>query len=133
MEITINMLLSILTGIIAGIYSGIIVARMSRFEEIKHEIKRIILNIDFIYSSGKPKIIPRKDITELLLLSCDFCALKHPDSGEQTSILQKEIIDVLDSPPEKSEKMNELYSEWQNRCRNLKPTYRVIFSPKPWV
>jgi len=133
MDISITIMISVLTGVIAGIHSGIVVARMSKFEEVRNQIKRIIWNIDFMYSSDKPEIITRKDISELTFLSSDFYALKHPCAGEQTSILQSEIYKVLNSPPNKFEKMNELYSEWQETCRNLKPGYRVIFSLKPWV
>ncbi len=133
MNISISILIGVLTGVIAGLHSGIVVARMSKFEEVRNQIKRIIWNIDFMYSSGKPEIIARKDISELTFLSSDFYALKHPRAGEQTSVLQGEIDRVLNSPPEKYEEMNELYSEWQKTCKNLKPGYRVIFSLKPWV
>ncbi|MBU2571169.1 MAG: hypothetical protein KJ725_14320 [Gammaproteobacteria bacterium] len=133
MEITINILISVLTGVIAGIYSGIAVARMSKFEEIRNQIKRIILNIDFMYSSEQPKILPKKDVSELLFLSSDFYALKHACAGENTSKLLAEVNNVINVPPQEFEVMNKTYSEWQETCRNLKPNFRVIFSLKPWV
>lgn len=128
-----NILISLLTGIVAGLYSGIVVSRMSKFEEVRHQIKRIILNIDFIYSSDKPEIIVKKDISDLLFLSCDFYALKHKNAGEEVSVLQSEINAVVASPPKEYEKMNNMYSEWQEKCRNLKPNYFIIFSLKPWA
>lgn len=106
---------------------------MSKFEEIRHQVKRIVLNIDFMYSSNNPEIIVRKDISELLFLSCDFYALKHKNAGEELSKLQNEISTVVASPPKEFEKMNSIYSEWQEKCRSLKPNYSIIFSLKPWV
>lgn len=133
MDITINILIGILAGVVAGIHSGTIVARMSKFEEIRNQIKRIVWNIDFTYSSGKPTITPNKKISELIFLSSDLYALKHPTAGKQVSILQNTILSTLQSPPKEFEQMNELYSEWQKVCRNIKPNYRVIFSLNPWV
>ncbi len=128
-----NVLVSILTGILAGIYSGVVVSRMSKFEEIRHQVKRIVLNIDFMYSSDKPEIIARKDVSELLFLSCDFYALKHKNAGEAVSKLQNKINAVVASPPKEFEEMNRIYSKWQEECRKLNPNYSIIFSLKPWV
>lgn len=129
-----NALVGILTGVLAGIHSGVIVARMAKFEEIKNQAKKIILSIDYNYSSDlTPEITTRKDVSELLHLSSDFYALKHKIAGKKLSSLDKEINIVLYSPPKQFEEMNEIYLEWQKSCRELKPNLRVIFSLRPWV
>lgn len=134
MEISIDILMGIIIGIIAGIISGIIVARIAKFEEIRSQVKRIILGIDYIYlSSEQPKITAKKDISELINLSSDFLSLKHTSAGEEVLNLRARIEDTILSPPLTYDEMDEIYGEWQNTCRNLKPNIRVIFKLSFWV
>ena len=120
MEFSINILTSIFIGIFAGVISGIIVARISKFEEIRNQIKRIIWSIDYIYASNEqPKIIPKKDISELIYLSSDLFALKHVQAGNELSRLKAHIEDTISSLPKTYDEMEEIYTKWQNTCKQM--------------
>lgn len=134
MEFSINILIGIFIGIFAGVISGIIVARISKFEEIRNQVKRIIWSINYIYiSNEQPKITAQKDISELIYLSSDFFALKHVGAGNELSNLRAQIGNTISSPPKTCDEMEEIYTEWQNTCRNLKPSRRIIFKLDFWV
>lgn len=134
MELTLNVIISFLAGVVAGIHSGVVVARMAKFEELRNQIKRVIWSIDYFYSlDSPPRVNSQRDVSELLYLSSDLYALKHLSAGDKASSLSQSVSAVLYSPPTESEEMDIIYLEWQKICRELKPNLRVIFSLRPWV
>ncbi|EGL54642.1 hypothetical protein MAMP_01461 [Methylophaga aminisulfidivorans MP] len=108
---------------------------MAKFEEIRNQVKKIILGIDFIQESHEIKFFIKKDITELSALSSDLYAMKHPKSADSVARLFQEINEYIHNYKSlnATETMNQVYTQWQRECRQLRPNYRVIFSLRLWV
>ncbi|WP_040576161.1 hypothetical protein [Methylophaga thalassica] len=134
-DLVLNIFISIIVGVLAGIHSGIVVSRMAKFEEIRNQVKKIILGIDFIQESHEIKFFIKKDITELSALSSDLYAMKHPKSADSVARLFQEINEYIHNYKSlnATETMNQVYTQWQRECRQLRPNYRVIFSLRLWV
>ncbi len=133
-KIIISFFVNIFFAILAGIYSGLVVARFSRFEELRNEVKRIIHGIDYISTEvDLLKIIPKKEPSEILSISSDFLALGHKEAGELASLIMSELSTFRSLPSTKYEQFNEGYIRWQKLCRKMKPNLKVILNLKPWL
>lgn len=132
MEFMLTTIISLITGVVAGIYSGLIVTRVSRFEQLRDEVKRIILSIDYISDGNRVEFKIRRDIADIAFVSSDLLFLGHKVAGDEVWLLFNEISDMLNSRSTTIDDMSKNYSLWQKRCRQLYPNLAIILSLKPW-
>jgi hypothetical protein len=132
MELTLAIIISLVTGVLAGLYSGLIVARISRFEELRNEIKRIILGFEFVYDGQTLELSTKRDPGALVNASSDLIAFGHEAAGNVSLSIYHEMSTVLNVPGA-TYKMAECgFSQWQDSCREMKPNMKVILSLRPW-
>lgn len=132
MEIILAIIISLVTGVTAGIYSGLIVTRVSRFEQLRDEAKRIILSIDYISDGNRVKFKVRRDIADIAFVSSDLIFLGHKAAGDEVWSLFNEVSNMLNSQSTTSENMHKNYPLWQKRCRQLSPNLKIILNLNPW-
>ena len=71
----------------------------------------------------------RKDVSEMVFISCDLLGLGHAQAGDKIMSLETEIRDTLSQASHgrtEFEAFNQRYGEWQARTRKLKPNLLVI-------
>lgn len=124
-----SLLLGMPLGVISGLYSGLVVARITIFEELRTEVKRVILEIDFIVGD-KPQ--PFKGGYRLTMVASEMLAKEHNQAGHSVLELFKEMSSTL-SGRIISAGFSKQYEEWQNRCASIRPNMKVILSLRPWL
>jgi len=114
----IEIVINLGVGLIAGIYAGVVVARVSKLEELKNEAKRIVWGIDFVsVNNSAPELIKRSDTSKFLDISSEMYFLKHKQAGNGINGLSKAIESVLREAPEHSNDIDIYYSTWQRVIR----------------
>lgn len=131
MELTLSIVIGLVTGVLAGLYSGLVVARISRFEELRNEIKRIILGFEFICNGKTLELSMKRNVSEIVHVSCDLIGFGHKAAGEAALSIHGEMSKVL-CLPTTYQTVESCFAEWQKSCRELKPNMKVILSLRPW-
>lgn len=129
MDILINIILSILSGI----YAGLIVARFVKFEEIRAQVKRIVQDIDFMNEgpNGELVIINEPKIRDLDYCYSELLYLKHKNSANVVGSLITAISNTKIAPFQATGDIGDFYIVWQRMVREMAPNIRVLLSPKP--
>lgn len=126
--------LSAPVNILCGFYSGLVVARWARFENLKSEVKRFILAVDYMQEGELCRYTLHKPLGELHWTTSDLLFLKHKAAAEKALTIQSEISDVS-GPPHgvqiTAEEAEARYSRWQRLCREMVPSWSVVLSLKP--
>lgn len=127
----ISLLLGIPIGVMGGLWSGIVVARYTRFSELRNEALRIIRRIDFMQDGEKIKVTNHEDISKFSLIASDFYFLKHQKAGQSISALSQDVLTINQSAANGTISMDNYkiaFLDWQNTVRMLSPKYSVILS-----
>ncbi|WP_344966011.1 hypothetical protein [Oceanisphaera sediminis] len=129
MDILINILLSILSGI----YAGLIVARFVKFEEIRTQVKRVVQDIDFMNEgpNGELVMINEPRIRDLHYCYSELLYLKHKNSADVVGSLITAISSTKIAPGQVTGDIGDFYMVWQSMVRKMVPNIRVLLSPKP--
>lgn len=86
-----SIFIGILTGIISGAYTGLILSKYVLFTSLR----RIVRRINYIDGEGYSNY---ESLSELILISSDFLALKHKRAGEDVMAIFNELnLEVLNS------------------------------------
>ncbi|END5396322.1 hypothetical protein ABMC43_003852 [Salmonella enterica] len=90
-----SIFIGILTGIISGAYTGLILSKYVLFTSLRRETLRIVRRINYIDGEGYSNY---ESLSELILISSDFLALKHMRAGEDVMAIFNELnLEVLNS------------------------------------
>ena len=104
-DLSINIGLSIVTGIISGVYTGLVMAKFTSFCQARLMIVTICREFDAGGTNGvlDSASFPRKD--EIVHHACTLLYLGHKSAGEKALRISKEVCHmksaVDDPPPEK--------------------------------
>lgn len=125
----IEILINLGIGLVAGIYAGLIVARLSKFEELKNEAKRIVWGIDFMsVNNSSTEMIKRSDTAKLLAISGELYFLKHRKAGDSINNLSSAIDGAFRKSPSHSNDIDVYYRTWQKIIRELRPNMLSVLS-----
>lgn len=129
-ELTTNIVVSILKGvqmsgivvsILTGIVTGIIVARLARFENLRSEAQRILRSLEYIsHNRTNVEILNKPDTRLLLHIIADMYALGHKDAGTALAKINSSIVNNPMLQPT-FDQISALDSQWQKEVRELKP------------
>jgi hypothetical protein len=90
-----SVFIGILTGIISGAYTGLILSKYFLFTSLRRETLRIVRRINYIDGEGYSNY---ESLSELILISSDFLALKHKRAGEDVMAIFNELnLEILNS------------------------------------
>ncbi|EGP0462705.1 hypothetical protein IV626_002073 [Salmonella enterica] len=90
-----SIFIGILTGIISGAYTGLILSKYVLFTSLRRETLRIVRRINYIDGEEYSNY---ESLSELILISSDFLALKHKRAGEDVMAIFNELnLEVLNS------------------------------------
>ena len=130
-----GIVLSVPVGVLSGIYSGLIVARMARFEELRNEMRRLIHLIDYGEEQGRFRFLSGQETLRTIparasSIVSDLLHLGHEGAGEVVAGINQEIGHAFATTPHlRVEEFDQTYLDWQQRCRAMKPNKRVILNP----
>ncbi|EJI9985361.1 hypothetical protein ABNJ01_001009 [Salmonella enterica] len=119
-----SIFIGILTGIISGAYTGLILSKYVLFTSLRRETLRIVRRINYIDGEGYSNY---ESLSELILISSDFLALKHKRAGEDVMAIFNELnLEVLNS----NEKTNgDKIVDAQRRLRMMPVNIWSIINP----
>lgn len=85
---------SLLLGFVLGLYGGVVIARYSRFAELRNEVLRVIRSIDFIQEQNGVVITNVDDVPKLMLVVSDLLFLKHRKAADVVSAIRSDIDEI---------------------------------------
>lgn len=126
-----SLFISVVTSVISGIYSGLIVARYTRFSDLRSEVLRVIRSINYMdEGNGIVSISGVSDLSKLHLVKSDLFFLKHIDAAHMISTLIDAINKTnIDASAGRLliHDYEERYQKWQFIARTLSPQKKEIF------
>lgn len=129
-QVFVGLLLSVPVGVLSGIYSGLIVARLARFEDLRTEMLRIIHAVDYREVGKGTRLHARKELADTLSISSNLYRLGHEAAGDAVNTIRSEIDAASATAPNlQIEVLEKSYLDWQRRCRDMKPSRRAVLRP----
>ncbi len=130
-ETILSLILSLPLGVIGGLYSGLIVARYSRFSELRNEALRIIRTTNYMQEEQKIIVSEKNDLPRLTLISSDLLFLQHRRAGNSIVTLSTAVLETNHEAEQglvSIDDYEQRYLHWQSMVRNLQPSKRKIFA-----
>lgn len=124
--------LALVTGVAAGYYSGLLIAKLSKFNSLKYEALRVVRGINYIGDRANTQILKSDKVDDLHLIASELLHLKHKMAGRAVLRISVEVSNVLASCGEASypaEQIMKDISNWQQQLRELRVSPRVGL---PW-
>lgn len=76
-----DLLMALIPGTAAGYYSGLLMAKLSKFNALKYEALRAIRSINYMGDASNTQIISSDKSEELHLIASELFLLKHKGAG----------------------------------------------------
>lgn len=130
-ESLISLLLGVPIGLISGLYTGLIVARYSRFAELRNETLRIIRRIEFMEEGPSVHITNDEELPKLHLIAGDLLFLGHKKAGEYVLELSGEMRKANHAARNGAldyATYSKTYERWQAKARALPGGKKVLLS-----
>src|SRR5881275_2456695 len=94
--IALGLIISAPVSFYLSLYSGLIVARRSRFEELRYELIRILQSLEWPPESPKFVLTGGHRPFDITLISADLISLGHDTAANEVAKIDKEVFDELD-------------------------------------
>jgi len=121
-DTVISLLASIPIGIATGGYSSLIVAKYSRFANLKNEALRIIRGIEFIGNEEKLELSYAPKRENLSLIASELFFLGHREAGEKISEIDNDLsnkIYLAENGKIGIKEFESSYNSWQKSARTI--------------
>jgi ABC-type Fe3+-citrate transport system substrate-binding protein len=119
-------LFTVFIGLVSGLYAGLIIARVSKFEELRSELIRIIQSIDFIQNGETVEFNINKEIYIVTLISSEYYAMKHKEAAETVSKIRSEIDTITNTIQHSTKEVHSSYKGWLENSHEYKPNIKSI-------
>nr|WP_312231724.1 hypothetical protein [Pseudomonas sp.] len=130
-ETQISLLVGLILSLPIGLYSGIIIARYSKFSELRDEALRIVRTISYMQEERKIIVSEKNDLPKLTLISSELLFRQHQKAADSIITLSAAIADTnheAESGKTPIETYEQRYLHWQKIVRELQPSIRRIFA-----
>jgi hypothetical protein len=128
-----GVLLSIPFAFYLSLYAGLVVARASRFEELRYEFIRILQSLEWPPNCRTFQLTGGHRSYDIVLISSDLIPLGHTTASESVMKIGSEISDELNRRTNfmTSEQMQARFDHWMAAARTMKPSGWAIINPVP--
>jgi hypothetical protein len=132
-----DLAVGIITGIFSGGYTGFVIARYTKFRDLRDEALRIVRGIDYIADSdGVVAKITGYDSRRMSLIISDLLGAKHKGSGDIISGLDKKLGHTVLKAEASGVAIDEVFkadSQAQEEIRKTTPSFLALLSLKPRI
>lgn len=133
-EVTLGLLGALVTGVVSGLYSGVVIARYSRFSNLRSEALRLVRSIDYMQEPVSLVVANAEGVSKLPLIASDLAFLGHKAAAMELLDLSKNLAALTHSAIYRSmrvEMIEETLNSAQVRVRSLRCSTKVIFLRTP--
>lgn len=133
-EVTLGLLGALVTGVVSGLYSGAVIARYSRFSNLRAEALRIVRSIDYMQEPAGMVIGNTERVSELPLIASDLAFLGHKAAAMQLFDTSNSLAVLTQSASYRLmsvEMVAEILNSAQATIRSLRGSTKVIFLRTP--
>ncbi|AIL09894.1 MULTISPECIES: hypothetical protein [Stenotrophomonas] len=127
-----DLLMALIPGTAAGYYSGLLMAKLSKFNALKYEALRAIRSINYMGDASNTQIISSDKSEELHLIASELFLLKHKGAGISLMQVSNELLNSIAACKHSAHPVDSFIkqiSDWQARIRGLKVGRRFFL---PW-
>jgi len=127
-----DLAMALIPGTIAGYYSGLLMAKVSKFNSLKFEALRIVRSINFVGDSQITSVTRSDKVQDLHLIASELLLLKHKKSGMKVLEISNEVLNAVaacELAPYDVQLFGKQVASWQLRLRGIKPGARILL---PW-
>jgi hypothetical protein len=124
--------MALVPGTVAGYYSGLLMAKLSKFNTLKYEALRAIRSINYMGDDQRTQILQSDKAEDLYLIASELLSLRHKKAGMTVTLVGKDLLNAIAACKSSSyaaEKLQTQISEWQRQIREINPSKRFFL---PW-
>ncbi|OZT72571.1 hypothetical protein [Vreelandella boliviensis] len=125
------------TGIFSGGYTGFVIARYTKFRDLRDEALRIVRGIEYVADSANLVTkITGYDSRRMSLIISDLLGSKHKESGSIISGLDKKIVRTVLKAEASGVLIDEVFkadSQAQEEIRKTTPSFLALLSLTPRI
>lgn len=127
-----DLVMALIPGTIAGYYSGLLMAKQTKFNSLKHEALRCIRSVNYVGDDKSTQFQKHERLEDLHLVASELLHLKHRRAGEKVLNISYEAGNMVASfEPARIDvaTVRENMEKWQKQIRELRPGLRFLL---PW-
>jgi hypothetical protein len=133
----VDLAVGIVTGIFSGGYTGFVLARYTKFRDLRDEALRIVRGIQYVTSDNDPFTnITGYDPLRMALIGSDLFSAKHKKFGLIITDINKDLSDIVFKAHRSGVpigKISKADSHAQERIRKATPSFLSLLSLKPRI
>ncbi|MCC8445365.1 hypothetical protein [Xanthomonas translucens] len=127
-----DLVMAFVPGTVAGYYSGLLMAKLSKFNTLKYEALRVVRSINYIGDGPRTQILRSDKAEDLHLIASELLSLRHKAAGMMVMAVSNNLLNAIaacESSTYAVEKLQAQISDWQKQIREIKPSKRFFL---PW-
>ncbi|WP_434990943.1 hypothetical protein [Xanthomonas melonis] len=127
-----DLAMALVPGTVAGYYSGLLMAKLSKFNALKYEALRVVRSINYVGDGPRTQILRSDKAEDLHLIASELLSLQHKAAGMLVMDVGNGLLDAIAACENSNysvEKLQAQISDWQKQIREIKPSKRFFL---PW-
>ncbi|WP_313204259.1 hypothetical protein [Stenotrophomonas sp.] len=127
-----DLAMALIPGTIAGYYSGLLMAKVNKFNSLKFEALRVVRSINYLGDSKNTSVTRSEKTQDLHLIASELLMFKHQKSGMKVMAISNDVLDTLaacEFAPYDVALFEKQIAKWQLTLRGIKPSARLLL---PW-
>lgn len=132
-----DLAVGIVTGIFSGGYTGFVIARYTKFRDLRDEALRIVRGVEYVTSDNEPVTnITGYDPLRMALIGSDLFSANHKKFGLVITDINKNLCDIVFKAHNSGvakEEISKADSHAQKRIRKATPSFLSLLSLKPRI
>ncbi|WP_155957773.1 hypothetical protein [Fodinicurvata sediminis] len=136
-EIAIGIAIGIFTGLVSGTYTGLVVARYTRFRDLRDEALRVVRGIEYCCVDDESvRTISGYNHQRMLDISSDLIAANQKKVSQNFLDLDKELLSTISRAKNNGiafSEMKDIDKKAQKKVRKATPSRLTLLSPWPEI
>ncbi|TAH74314.1 hypothetical protein [Pseudoxanthomonas winnipegensis] len=124
--------MALVPGTVAGYYSGLLMAKLSKFNALKYEALRAVRSINYMGDDQGTLILRSDKVEDLHLIAAELFSLHHKTAGMTVRAVSNDLLNAIaacESSAYAVEKLQAQLTVLQRQLRAIRPSMRFFL---PW-
>ncbi|WP_267106137.1 hypothetical protein [Xanthomonas sacchari] len=127
-----DLVMALVPGTVAGYYSGLLMAKLSKFNALKYEALRAVRSVNYMGDDQGTQILRSDKVEDLHLIASELLSLRHKTAGMTVVAVSNDLLNAIaacETSSYDAKKLQAQLTAWQGQLRAIKPSMRFFL---PW-
>ncbi|WP_295843547.1 hypothetical protein [uncultured Xanthomonas sp.] len=127
-----DLAMALIPGSMAGYYSGLLIAKLSKFNALKYEALRAVRSVNHMGDDQGTQILRSDKVEDLHLIASELFSLQHKTAGMTVMAVSNDLLNAIaacETSSYDAKKLQAQLTARQGQLRAIKPSMRFFL---PW-